>query len=306
MATFIPRVARACQRQQRQGTYGIAASYIAKGHKFDPSTHVYHGHDAFFVSRLGDTGSVAFGLADGVGGWVESNVDPADFSHAFCDYMAAQAYYHGSDASRPIEHLTARRLMEKGYSDVLHDGSISAGGSTACVGLASPDGCLEVANLGDSGFIILRLNGLSAIPPVMLSRMAMFGGRGFSDMPHDADVTHKCLQHGDVVIFATDGVWDNLFNQDILHVASRIMTSSGAWQMTESGSIRVASDLENTLATSLTAAAKKASLDRKSESPFSKEVKAAYPNEHWDGGKVDDICVVVAVVCEDTQPKARL
>lgn len=347
-------------------SYGIAASYIAKGHKFDPSTHVYQfnpyhrvqrtkkskksrpdsGHDAFFVSRLGDTGSVAFGLADGVGGWVESNVDPADFSHAFCDYMAAQAYYHGSDASRPAEHLTARRLMEKGYSDVLHDGSISAGGSTACVGLASPDGCLEVANLGDSGFIILRLNGvhaysqpqthdfntpfqLSAIPPVMLSRMAMFGGRGFSDMPHDADVTHKCLQHGDVVIFATDGVWDNLFNQDILHVASRIMTSSGAWQMTESGSIRVASDLEkfvkspeknpaddpsappartlqSTLATSLTAAAKKASLDRKSESPFSKEVKAAYPNEHWDGGKVDDICVVVAVVCEDTQPKARL
>ncbi|PKS06351.1 hypothetical protein jhhlp_007099 [Lomentospora prolificans] len=345
--------------------YGIAASFIAKGHKFDPATHVYQfnpnhrvqrakkskesrpdsGHDAFFASRLGDTGAVAFGVTDGVGGWVESNVDPADFSHAFCDYMAAQAYYHGTEADQPKEHLTARRLMEKGYSDVLHDRSITAGGSTACVAIASPDGCLDVANLGDSGYIILRLNGvhaysqpqthdfntpyqLSAIPPIMLSRMAMFGGRGFSDMPRDADVTHKCLQHGDVVVFATDGVWDNLFNQDILHVASAIMTSTGAWQMTDGGSIRVSTELakyvkapegpaeeagalplrtlQSTLATSITAAAKRASLDRKLDSPFAKEVRTTYPNERWDGGKVDDICVVVAIVCEDTGPKPRL
>jgi len=349
--------------------YGIAASFIAKNHKFDPATHTYQfnpyhriqrtkkskksrpdsGHDAFFVSRIGDTGAVALGVTDGVGGWVDSNVDPADFSHAFCDYMAAQAYYHDTDPEQPRELLTARRLMEKGYSDVLHDRSISAGGSTACVAIASPDGCLDVANLGDSGYLILRLNGvhaysrpqthnfntpfqLSAIPPIMLSRMAMFGGRGFSDMPRDADVTHKCLQHGDVVIFGTDGLWDNLFNQDVLHIASRIMTSSGAWQMTELGSIRAAPDLakyikqnqdevndtpsggaqqqprtlQNTLAASITAAAKSASLDKKSESPFSKSVREAYPHERWDGGKVDDICVLVAVVCEDKGPQPHL
>ncbi len=38
------------------------------------------------------------------------------------------------------------------------DKSIKAGGSTAVVGLLTPDGVLDVANLGDSGFIHLRLN----------------------------------------------------------------------------------------------------------------------------------------------------
>ena len=350
-------------------TYNVASSFIGKGIPYDPTKHVYSynpyhrvqrtkkhkrmrpesGHDAFFVSRVGDTGAVALGVTDGVGGWVESNVDPADFSHAFCDYMAARAYYHGAEEAErgaPREVLTARQLMDKGYADVLHDPSIQAGGSTAVVGIAAPDGTLDVANLGDSGYLLLRLNGvhaysraqthdfntpfqLSAIPPALLARMATFGGRGFCDLPRDADVTHQCLQHGDVLVFATDGVWDNLFNQDILHVASRVMVDSGAWQMTEGGCIRAAKDLsrftlppaagdgkreathdktlQSARAVAITAAARKASVDKKLLTPFAKEVRATYPNERWDGGKVDDICVVVAVVAEDTAPiKARL
>ncbi|SPN96719.1 related to PTC7 - 2C protein phosphatase [Cephalotrichum gorgonifer] len=390
-------------------SYDVAASFIGKGLPYDPATHVYQynpyhrvqrakkskrsrpqsGHDAFFVSRVGDTGAVALGVTDGVGGWVESNVDPADFSHAFCDYMAARAYYHGvadPDHQQPPqtrvaedgcknksgngngngETLSARRLMERGYSDVLHDRSIHAGGSTACVGILSPDGTLDAANLGDSGYLILRLNGvhsysqpqthafntpfqLSVIPPSLLTRMTTFGGRGVCDLPRDADVTHKSLQHGDVLVFGTDGLWDNLFNQDVLHIASRVMVAAGAWQMAEGGYIRPAADLsrftappapslrddaaptttppspppptptpaaeqppartlQSALAVAITSAARAASLDKKTLSPFGKEVHAAYPNERWDGGKVDDICVVVAVVSEDnTSPiKARL
>ncbi|KAL2112511.1 hypothetical protein VUR80DRAFT_7364 [Thermomyces stellatus] len=360
---------------QPRYTYSVASSFIGKGITFDPSKHVYSynpyrrvertkkskrlrpesGHDAFFVSRVGDTGAVAFGVADGVGGWVESNVDPADFSHAFCDYMAARAYYHGAEEAErgaPREALTARQLMDKGYADVLHDPAIQAGGSTACVAIAAPDGTLDVANLGDSGYLLLRLNGvhaysraqthefntpfqLSAIPPALLARMATFGGRALCDLPRDADVTHRSLQHGDVLVFATDGVWDNLFNQDVLHIASRVMTEWGAWQMTQSGSVCAARDLErltlpptvgkgegespaeqeaapkktlqSALAVAITSAARKASLDKKILTPFAKEVRAAYPNEGWDGGKIDDICVVVAIVSEEAPPpKARL
>ncbi|KAL6414637.1 Protein phosphatase 2C like protein 7, mitochondrial [Ilyonectria robusta] len=334
-------------------SYHIASSFIAKDRPYDPSTHVFHfnpynriqpprnrrpsarpesGHDAFFVSRLNDSGSVAFGLADGVGGWVDSGVDPADFSHGFCDYMAIAAHEHKDENDPP---LTARKLMQKGYDAICQDRSLRAGGSTACVGIAGADGNLEVANLGDSGFLQLRLNGvhsysepqthafntpfqLSLVPPSVAARMAAFGGAQLSDLPRDADVTQHSLRHGDVIVFATDGVLDNLFNQDILRIASRVLVSSGAWVMTESGGARVvdsldplvklpeasagkkAVTLQSMLATEIVTAAKRASVNTKLDGPFAKEVQKYYPQENWHGGKVDDICVIVAVVNEES------
>lgn len=334
-------------------SYHVASSFIAKDRPYDPSTHVFHfnpynriqpprnrrpsarpesGHDAFFVSRINDSGSVAFGVADGVGGWVDSGVDPADFSHGFCDYMALAAHEHQTSSEPP---LTARQLMQKGYEAICNDKSLRAGGSTACVAIAGADGNLDVANLGDSGFLQLRLNGvhtysepqthafntpfqLSLVPPSVAARMAAFGGAQLSDLPRDADVTQHALRHGDILILATDGVLDNLFNQDILRIASRVLVSTGAWVMTDAGGVRVADSLEplvefpeaskgkrtatlqSALATEIVTAAKRASVNTKLDGPFAKEVHKYYPQENWHGGKVDDICVVVAVVNETT------
>ncbi|KAK0731820.1 phosphatase 2C-like domain-containing protein [Lasiosphaeris hirsuta] len=362
--------------------YNVAASYIAKGLPYDPSTHVFHfnpynrvqppkpgraksarpesGQDAFFVSRLGtQPGSVALGVADGVGGWMDSGVDPADFSHAFCDYMAAAAHeYRAPAAGTRKAELTARELMQKGYEAVCHDPAIEAGGSTAVVGLLGEDGTLEVANLGDSGYIVLRLNGvhahsepqthafntpfqLSVVPPSMLMRAATFGGAQLMDQPRDAEVTRLALRHGDVVVFASDGLWDNLFNQDILRIVSRTMAKVGAWASTDSG-VQVVSDLapythprdlpadeeaaaevgkarpspssiitlQSLIAMEIVGAAKAASLNSKLDGPFSKEVKKHYPNERWHGGKEDDICAIVVLVAEEPAPsgpvKAKL
>lgn len=336
-------------------SYHIASSFIGKDRPYDPSSHVFHfnphnriqpprnrrrsarpdsGHDAFFVSRVNESGSVAFGVADGVGGWVDSGVDPADFSHGFCDYMALAAHEYKPGEDEP---LTARRLMQKGYDAICHDPSLGAGGSTACVAIASPDGSLDVANLGDSGFLHFRLNAvhtysepqthafntpfqLSLVPPSVAARMAAFGGQQLSDLPRDADVTHHELRHGDVILFATDGVLDNLFNQDLLRIASRVMVASGAWKMAEGGGVGVTDKLEllvtpaepseenkktvtlqSLLATEIVAAAKRASVNTKLDGPFAKEVHKYYPQENWHGGKVDDICVIVAVVNEKSE-----
>ncbi|GAO18502.1 hypothetical protein UVI_02054450 [Ustilaginoidea virens] len=311
-----------------------------------PSSRPDSGHDAFFVSRVSDSGSVALGVADGVGGWVDSGVDPADFAHGICDHMAAWAYAHDPARHPP---LTARRLMQSGYEAVCGDRSLRAGGSTACVGVAAPDGSLDVANLGDSGFLQLRLGAvnayslpqthafntpfqLSLVPPGLAARMAAFGGAQLCDLPRDADVSQHRLRHGDVLLFATDGVLDNLFNHDILGVATAVMLSTGAWQRTTSGGVRVAhsldaltgffaaadadaargpssvraasrkarSTLQSLLATEIAGAAKAASVNAKLDGPFAKEVRKYYPHDPWRGGKVDDICVVVAVVSEDS------
>ncbi len=346
--------------------YNVAASYIAKGRAYDPATHVFQfnpynrvqppkagrskasrpesGQDAFFVSRLGAVpGEVALGVADGVGGWMDSGVDPADFSHAFCNYMADAALSTPASATGgKSAPLTARKLMQKGYEAVCHDPAIKAGGSTAIVGLLTAEGVLEVANLGDSGFILLRLNRvhaasdpqthafntpyqLSVVPPSMLLRAAAFGGAQLMDQPRDAEVTRHRLRHGDVLVFASDGLWDNLFNQDILRIVSQNMARSGAWASTEKG-VQVASDLrpyttlgetntpasthptlQSLIATSIVATAKSASLNRRLDGPFAKEVKKYYPHEVWHGGKEDDICTVVVVVSEEEPPaKAKL
>ncbi|KAI0154833.1 protein serine/threonine phosphatase 2C [Xylariaceae sp. FL1272] len=336
----------------RRFTYDVAASFSAKYKKFDPSTNVFHfnpynriqtekkrpkskrpasGQDAFFISRVGDTNAVAFGIADGVGGWEESGVDPADFAHSFCDYMASAAYEHKPEASEPP--LSPRSLMQRGYDDVRKDKAIYAGGSTASVAITSEDGKLEVANLGDSGFVQLRLNGvhtysepqthafntpyqLSIVPASMLARAAAFGGAQLCDYPKDADVTQHNLQHGDILIFASDGVWDNLFNQDILRIASRLMTGIGAWKASDDG-IQVADNLrrftqavdsaqrpvtlQSALAIEIVSAAKAASTNQRLDGPFAKEVLKYYPQENWHGGKIDDICVVVAVVSDSSK-----
>jgi protein phosphatase PTC7 len=260
---------------------------------------------------------------------MDSGVDPADFSHAFCDYMAAAAYE--TDITTPS---AARGIMQKGYDAVCRDPSIRAGGSTAIVGvLDAHKGNIEVANLGDSGFVHLRPNRvhahspaqthafntpfqLSVIPQSMIRRMAAFGGAQLSDLPKDADVTRHDLSHGDVLVFASDGLWDNLFDQDVLRIVSGTMTRLGAWEKTERG-IQVAEDLspfttleagesgeketaslQSLLATEIVGAAKAASVNSRLDGPFAKEVKKYYPHENWRGGKVDDICVVVVVVSE--------
>ncbi|KAG4220619.1 hypothetical protein PC116_g30902 [Phytophthora cactorum] len=225
--------------------------------------------------------------------------------------------------------------MQKGYDDVCKDGSIHAGGSTASIGIANEDGKLEVANLGDSGFVHLRLNAvhsysepqthafntpyqLSIVPASMLARAAAFGGAQLCDYPRDADVTQHTLKHGDILIFASDGVWDNLFNQDILRIASQLMTQLGAWEASDGG-ILVADNLlaytqardstrpltlQSALAVEIVGAAKEASTNQRVDGPFAKEVQKYYPQENWHGGKIDDICVIAVVVSEDGKAEA--
>ncbi|XMA17825.1 hypothetical protein WAI453_010616 [Rhynchosporium graminicola] len=333
-------------------SYGIAASFTAKDRRYNPDTNVFNfnpynhirarrkdkrtrpasGQDAFFVSRVGESSDVALGVADGVGGWVDSGVDPADFAHGICDYMAHAAYTHKAEEWNPP--LGAQSLMQRGYDDIRRDDSVKAGGSTACVAVAKGDGKLEVANLGDSGFVQLRLNAihdysdpqthafntpyqLSIVPEKVLAQAAFFGGEQLRDMPADANISQHELRHGDVLVIASDGVWDNLSSQDILRIVSKVMLGAKAWQHTDGGvgvgknlsDFTVSNNgkgpaqnipsLQSFLAVAITSQAKSASMNNRVDGPFAREVQRYYPHENWSGGKVDDICVVVAVVVEE-------
>lgn len=150
----------------------------------------------------------------------------------------------------------------------------------------------------------------------MAEQMRLFSGsRQLADLPKDSAVTNHKLRHGDVLVFATDGVWDNLSSQDTLSVVSRQMTAMGAWTDAEEGSTisqalaslttpddlgtSSAHTIQALLALSITKEAKEASLNRTRDGPFAREVQKYYPGERWHGGKPDDICVVVVVVVEN-------
>ncbi|KAK2758633.1 hypothetical protein FQN54_003323 [Arachnomyces sp. PD_36] len=306
------------------------------------------GEDAYFVSKVGgDSGAFAFGVADGVGGWVRSGIDPADFSHGLCGYMAETAL----DWDRPVNSLRARELMQRGYQKVLDDKSIFAGGSTASIGIAREDGSLELANLGDSGSIHCRLAAvhhysipqthafntpyqLSKIPTPMRTQVAIFGGQRYDDLPQHANIMNTTMQHGDVLVLSTDGVLDNLNNQEILKMVSTRMMAKKAWVGKPDQGISVSDEfdsltrrdptstgaeapsstsfvapgrdiknsdytLQELLASNITRRAKLASLDLRRDGPFAKEALRQFPNEPFHGGKVDDITVVVVIAVEE-------
>lgn len=189
-------------------------------------------------------------------------------------------------------------------------------------------------SLGDSGFVQLRLNAvhhssnpqthafntpyqLSIIPPKVLARARAFGGKPLSDYPRDASITNHQVRHGDVLVFATDGVWDNLSSHDLLKIVSEQMQGFQAWtagekglsvseklgELTMTGGIpkKHENTLQDLLAVTITGEAKAASLNTKADGPFAREVQKFYPHEDYHGGKVDDICVIVAIVIQDTK-----
>jgi protein phosphatase PTC7 len=331
-------------------TYGISASYCSKENHYDPVKNVSQfnaynaiaaplkppqqrpasGQDSYFVAPVSQTSDIALGIADGVGGWIDSGVDPSDFSHGFCEYMAYTAYTSNTIDSAPI---SARRLMQRGYDLICKSGKVRAGGSTACIGLLSSSGSMEVANLGDSGFVQLRLNAvhaasefqthafntpyqLSLVPESVIKQARKFGGEQLMDFPADADVMGCELRHGDVVVFASDGVWDNLSSGDLLKIVSRGMREHGAWVKGDEGEgIAVGEglsglvekgegeedvmNLQSALAVGIAAEAKAASVSLRRDGPFAREVQRRYPEEDWRGGKADDICLVVVVVVEE-------
>ena len=336
----------------------IAASSSGKGQKWQPESSTYDyemsntqalglqrgdslqekrrnrpdsGQDAYFVARVGqDQPVTAFGIADGVGGWTEHGIDPADLSHGLCSHMAAAALeWTGAK-------LGPRQLLEIGYNKSVKDPDIIAGGTTACVAVTDEDGRMRVANLGDSGFLQLRLGTvhsysepqthafntpfqMSITPPEILRQARMFGGAPLSDKPERADIAEHMLKHGDVLVLATDGVWDNLDAQDILKIVTKVMRDSGAWQRSAEQGYAVADKigaltnrgeaqnhnlpgtLQSVLAAAIAGEAKVTSMDRKRDGPFAKAVHKEYPSDSWHGGKVDDIAVLVVVPVENSK-----
>ncbi|TGZ77403.1 protein serine/threonine phosphatase 2C [Ascodesmis nigricans] len=332
----IAPISKPADLKEQTYRYAISAAFSGKGKRFmrdrnvyrfipkeTPTTHAeeqkrlqaFAGQDAFFVSRMRSDGAVAVGVADGVGGYDEAGINSADFSQGLCSEMSVAAK-NTKDCSNP------QMILSVGYKQVLHEDKVPGGASTASVGVLRPNGKLAAANLGDSGFIIVRHGKvvyaspaqthyfncplqLSVIPKTIRAHIDKFGGSPYSDSPQDADVSTHDLQNGDVILFATDGIWDNLSHQDLLNIISEESNKAGVWQQGKEGTVpaddlasKVDEDLVASLVAKIVEVAKSRSHNTRIDGPFAKEVQRLYPGENYHGGKVDDICAVCAVVVQ--------
>lgn len=107
-----------------------------------------------------------------------------------------------------------------------HNATVMPGSSTVSLAVLKPEGRLEVANLGDSGVRVVR-NGqivfASTAQQHMFNMPFQLSHPSIIESPDDADsadVTTLQVQPGDIIVLATDGLYDNMFDDELASICS--------------------------------------------------------------------------------------
>ncbi|KAK7262840.1 hypothetical protein RJT34_30421 [Clitoria ternatea] len=228
------------------------------------------GEDAHFIC----TDEQAIGVADGVGGWADVGINAGLFARELM-----------SNSVRAIEEepkgsVNPARVLEKAHSCTKAKGS-----STACI-INLTDTGLHAINLGDSGFIVVR-DGCSIFRSPVQQHGFNFtyqlesGSRG--DLPSSGEVFTIPVGPGDVVVAGTDGLFDNLYNNEVAEVVLHAVGDGLEPQVT---------------AQKIAELARERAQDRNRQTPFSTAAQEA--GFRYYGGKLDDITVVVSYVTSST------
>ncbi len=225
------------------------------------------GDDAWFIAsqKCADV----MGVADGVGGWWDVGVDPSKFSSNLmrtCKRLVEQEL--GSTLfsnSKNINKKTPIEILSSSYQALLENkNQCVIGSSTACIIVFNRESnCLHSANLGDSGFVVIRQNKIvhrsqeqthyfnspfqmAILPNVRASFLVeqnydeiiqeqnnnnnnnnqnIDTSSLINDSPDMASVSSFDLREGDFIVIATDGLWDNLNENALLIEISKIKVS---------------------------------------------------------------------------------
>ncbi|XP_059483167.1 protein phosphatase PTC7 homolog [Neocloeon triangulifer] len=242
------------------------------------------GDDAWFVGRHKTLD--VLGVADGVGGWRHYGIDPGIFSGFLmqtCERLVTTGACSSSDPAM---------LLARSYRELLENKQPIIGSSTACVVMLNREtNTVHTANIGDSGFLVVRGGQvvhrseeqqhyfntpfqLSLAPPE-------HSGHVLSDRPESADVTDFPVEDGDVILLATDGVFDNV--PDSLLLAELIGLEGVRDEFKIQG-----------VANSIAWMARSLAFDPNFISPFAKSARENGIDAI--GGKPDDITVLLATV----------
>eukprot|EP00095_Tigriopus_kingsejongensis_P002543 maker-scaffold344_size201325-snap-gene-1.25 protein:Tk02543 transcript:maker-scaffold344_size201325-snap-gene-1.25-mRNA-1 annotation:"phosphatase ptc7 homolog" len=232
------------------------------------------------------------GVADGVGGWRQYGVDPGLFSSHLmknCERLVKAGYLSSNQPAK---------LLAQGFREMKECRKQIMGSSTACVCMLShADRKLYTANIGDSGFLVVRRGEVvqrsqeqqhSFNTPFQLSLPpSEMASEVLSDQPESADRYELNVEDGDVIMLATDGIFDNVPDSLLVdEISSKVPVCANS-----------ADELKARLqqcANSIALIARKLSQDPHFLSPFAQKARAN--GLRGSGGKEDDITVLLAAV----------
>ncbi|EDV47469.1 protein phosphatase PTC7 homolog [Drosophila erecta] len=242
------------------------------------------GEDAWFMAS--NPQAYIMGVADGVGGWRNYGIDPGEFSMFLmrsCERMS-----HAPDFMPKRPEV----LLERAYYDLLDQKCPIVGSCTACIlTLNRANSTLYTANIGDSGFLVVRSGQVVCrsqeqqhhfnTPYQLASPPPGHDIKALSDGPEAADTIKFPTQLGDVILLATDGVYDNVPESFLVEVLTEMSGISNPVRL------QMAANAVALMARTL-------SLNPKHDSPFSQNARKL--NIDASGGKPDDITVLLASV----------
>ena len=161
-------------------------------------------------------------LADGVGGWADSGVDPAKYSRQLCKNIQHLIMYDGG----------AKYMCNPKALCVEAAKLTKEMGSSTCV-IASIDKeapVLYTSNLGDSGYLLIRKQENDLV--TVFRSVEQTHGFNFpfqigtgGDDPEKAESQVHSIDHNDILIVGTDGLFDNLFDEQIISLISPFVRS---------------------------------------------------------------------------------
>ncbi|KAL8188994.1 hypothetical protein R6Q57_029514 [Mikania cordata] len=223
------------------------------------------GNDAYFVA-----GSKWLGVANGVNKWSFEGTDPGIYAQELmrtCEEIVSDT--SSVPVSNPVE------LLCRGVKETNMSGS-------ANVLIANFNGqALHVANIGDTGFLVVRHGSIYMKSSPLLHEFHFALQVEDSDDPLQLVEEHMIeLEMGDIVVSATDGLFDNLYEREIAMIVSKSLQAGMKPQ-----------EIAKILATRAQEVGKSAFV----RSPFSDAAQAAgYTG--YAGGKPDNVVLIVSLV----------
>ena len=280
------------------------------------------GEDAFFISKCGS----GLGIADGVGGWSTQGIDAGVYSRrlmANCNERIQSCTGNEAEKSPMRVLRSAFDAMDKVVGSttacvaVLQDNVMSAvnvGDSGFVIFHFEPtapqpppdSGAEENADFVHQdvfGFAMDAEDGCQSGKWRVAARSSeqqhYFNcpfqlGTGTNDVPEHGDVYNVPVRAFDVAVFGTDGVFDNLYDEDIAHVLGSWLDPSVMYDEMKSGHLP---ELLKSAADGVAAMAVSASRNTQRPTPFS-EAARSHGFLHR-GGKGDDVTVIIGAIVPD-------
>jgi protein phosphatase PTC7 len=236
-------------------------------------------------------------VADGVGGWNEIGVDPSKYSKELCTNILKEYFKTGNNNYGNLKKIFSKAV----------ENTHSQGSCTFCMcTLDLEKDYLHTLNMGDSGYMLIRSKDKENIqnPNKSLNKILSKESDTFDivykseeqqhsfnfpyqvgtngDDPQDAEVNVHKFKENDIIVLATDGLWDNLFELHILQILKPFYDISNKLK-----------DL-NVIAEMIGETCERYSRDERYKSPFSVRSRGLYL-----GGKPDDITIIVGQIVKN-------